>query len=76
MNTIIEIVKAKQEKYRYMLIRQRYEIARAKADELRKLNMPQTKKDESYVRLAQWIEDIDKDTDELPFPFGKKPRKI
>lgn len=54
---------------------QRYQIALAKAREVEKMNMPESKKEETYRKLAEWI-DTDKDIDELPFPFGTKPHKI
>ena len=56
--------------------KKRYDIALEKAKLVDRMNIPDSKKEEIYRRLAEWIEDLEKDIEDLPFPFGKKPVKI
>lgn len=52
---------------------QRYKIALEKAKEVEKMPINEDKKREFYNNLGNWI---NSEEEELPFPFGKKPRKI
>lgn len=54
---------------------QRYKIALEKAKEIEKMPLPEYKKEEIYRNLGEWI-NTEKTVEEMPFPFGKKPRKI
>ena len=51
----------------------RYEIALEKAKEVEKMNMSEWRKQEIYNNLGSWI---NSEEEELPFPFGKTPKKI
>lgn len=52
---------------------ERYKIALAKAKEVECMNMSEYRKQELYMKLGEWIES---DEEELPFPFGKTPKRI
>ena len=54
---------------------ERYKIALEKAKKVEKMPIPEERKEEMYRELGAWIE-TDKGVEELPFPFGEKPRKI
>lgn len=56
-----------------MAIYDRYKIALEKAKMVEKMQISEEKKQEIYSNLGEWINNNEK---ELPFPFGKTPRKI
>lgn len=58
-----------------MTYRERYKIALEKAKKVEKMPFSQYKKEEIYRNLGEWI-NTDKTVEEMPFPFGKIPRKI
>ena len=55
---------------------EKYKIAIKKAKEVEKMPFTEEKKLEICSNLGQWVNDKEKDLDEMPFPFGTKPRKI
>lgn len=55
---------------------ERYEIALKKSNMVQKMDLPAWRKDEICCNLGKWIHEKEKGIDELPFPFGTKPRKI
>ena len=55
---------------------EKYKIAMAKAKEVEKMPLSEEKKSEIYSNLGQYVNDKEKGLEEMPFPFGKKPRKI
>lgn len=58
-----------------MTIYERYKIALGKAKEVEKMPISEYRKEEIYRNLGEWI-NTEKTIEEMPFPFGKKPRKI
>ena len=56
-----------------MTIYNRYRIALEKAKMVEKMPINESKKQEIYNNLGNWINSEEED---LPFPFGKTPRKI
>ena len=55
---------------------ERYQIALEKSKQLKKMNISEYRKNEISMKLGQWIDEKEKGINELPFPFGTKPRKI
>ena len=53
--------------------KEKYEIAIKKAKEVEKMQISEEKKQEIYSNLGEWVNNNEK---ELPFPFGKTPKKI
>lgn len=56
-----------------MTIYDRYRIALEKAKLVERMPINESKKQEIYSNLGEWVNNNEK---ELPFPFGKTPRKI
>lgn len=55
---------------------EKYQIAMEMAKKVEKMPLSEEKKSEIYSNLGQWVSDKEKGLEEMPFPFGKKPRKI